>query len=372
MLAPMFSNPRSLARWVIVALLALAIAAAAWRLTRTEPPPAVTVSQGEVEELVSGPGTVQARVPVTVSARVSAQVVSLHADHGDLVRRGQPLAVLDDRDLAAKRAAAAAARETLERNIGAAQAALAKAQADLELARSRHRRDAELRNAGFISHSAYDASALGLRAAEAAVENAAALLAARRAERRSAEEEARYAEALWSHTRIAAPMDGLVIQRAVEVGSTVAPGSALFRLVDPATLWIAARIDEARVGRIAEGMPARIRLRSGEEHTGRVARISRQSDAATRELEVNIAFDAPPARFAIDQEAEVGISLGMQRGPAVPAAALVRHEGRQGVWLMRDGRKVFQPVRVAASDGRLAIIAEGLHAGAQLAAWTSR
>jgi RND family efflux transporter MFP subunit len=204
------------------------------------------------------------------------------------------------------------------------------------------------------------------------VENAAALLAARRAERRSAEEEARYAEALWSHTRIAAPMDGLVIQRAVEVGSTVAPGSALFRLVDPATLWIAARIDEARVGRIAEGMPARIRLRSGEEHTGRVARISRQSDAATRELEVNIAFDAPPARFAIDQEAEVGISLGMQRGPAVPAAALVRHEGRQGVWLMRDGRKVFQPVRVAASDGRLAIIAEGLHAGAQLAAWTSR
>lgn len=360
------------ARWALVALLALAVATAVWWFMRPDPAPPVTVSQGEVELRVSGPGTVQARVPLTVSARVAAQVVSLHADHGDLVRRGQPLAVLDDRDLAAKRAAASGARESIARNIAAAQASVAKAQADLELARSRHRRDADLKGAGFISESAYDASALGMRAAEAALDNAAALLAARRAEARTVAEDARYAETLWSHTRISAPMDGLVIQRAVEVGSTVAPGSALFRLVDPATLWVAARIDEALVGAIEEGMPARILMRSGEEHTGRVARISRQSDAATRELEVNVAFDAPPARFAIDQEAEVSIAVGSERGPAVPVAALVSRDGRQGVFVMREGRKVFQPVRIAASDGRIAIVAEGLEAGAKLAAWTSR
>jgi hypothetical protein len=142
--------------------------------------------------------------------------------------------------------------------------------------------------------------------------------------------------------------------------------------VDPTTLWISARIDEALAGRIQEGMPARIRLRNGDEHAGRVARISRQSDAATRELEINVAFEAPPARFSIDQEAEVTILAGVERGPAVPVAALVRNGGQQGVMLLRDGRKVFQPVRVAASDGQIAIIAEGLDRGAQLAAWTSR
>lgn len=361
-----------LLRWALVALLALGVATAVWWWTRPEPAPPVTVSQGELEILVSGPGTVQARVPVTVSARVSAQVVSLHADHGDRVQRGQPLAVLDDRDLAAKRAAAAAARESIARNIAAAQASLAKAQADLELARSRHRRDAGLKRSGFISESAYDASVLGMRAAEAAADNAAAALAARRAEARGVAEDARYADTLWSHTRISAPMDGLVIQRAVEVGTMVAPGTTLFRLVDPATLWIAARIDEALVGKIEEGMPARITLRNGEEHTGRVARISRQSDAATRELEVNVAFDAPPARFAIDQEAEVSIAVGTQRGLAVPVEALVRRDGLQGVFVVRNGRKVFQEVRIAASDGRIAIIAEGLDPGATLAAWTSR
>ena len=363
--------PRSLLRWVIVALLALGAAAALWGLTRPEAAAPLNVSQGEVEVRVSGPGTVQARVPVTVSARVSAQVVSLHADHGDPVTRGQPLAVLDDRDLAARRAAAAAAREAIERNIAAAQASLAKAQADLELARNKHRRDADLKRAGFISESAHDASALGLQAAEAAANNAAATLAARRAEARGVAEDARYADTLWSHTRVSAPMDGLVIQRAVEVGSMVAPGATLFRLVDPATLWVAARIDEALVGRIEEGMPATIRLRSGETHSGRVARISRQSDAATRELEVNVAFDAPPARFAIDQEAQVSIAAGIERGPAVPVDALVQRDGQQGVMLVRDGRKVFQAVRVTASDGSTAIV-EGLGSGAKLAAWTSR
>lgn len=364
-----------LARWALVALvalLALAAGIALWRLTRTAPAPPLTVSQGEVEVRVAGPGTVQARVPVTISARVSALIVSLHADHGDLVKRGQLLAVLDDRDLAAKRAAAAAASRSNESNIAAAVASLAKAQADLDLARSRHRRDADLHGAAFISQSAYDASVLGLKAAEAGVANAAALLAARRAEGRGVDEEARYADALWSNTRLAAPMDGLVIQRAAEVGTMAAPGAPIFRMVDPATLWIAARIDEALAGRIREGMPARIALRNGEAHAGRVARISRQSDAATRELEVNVAFDAPPARFSIDQEAEVSILVGMERGPAVPVAALLRRDGRQGVMLIREGRAVFQPVRVAASDGRIAVIAEGLDTGAQLAAWTSR
>ena len=363
---------QSLWRWIIVALLALGIAAAVWRLTRPDPAPEpAPVSQAEVALIVAGPGTVQARVPVTVSARVAAQVVSVHADHGDIVKRGQLLAVLDDRDLAAKRAAAAAARASNESNVAAAAASVAKAEADLALARSKHGRDAELRRSGFISESAYDASALALRAAEAGVDNAAALLAARRAEGRTLAEEARYADTLWSHTRLSAPMDGLVIQRAVEVGSTVAPGSSLFRLVDPDTLWVAARIDEALAGRIEEGMPATIRLRNGAEHAGRVARISRQSDAATRELEVNVAFDSPPARFSIDQEAQVSILTGTQRGPAVPVAALVQRDGQRGVVLARDGRRVFQPVQVVASDGKLAIV-EGLDAGDRLAAWISR
>lgn len=290
---------------LISVVLALGVAGFSARLLFRAKPPATPIAATEVESRITGPGTVQARIPVTVSARVSAQVVSVHADHGEQVKRGQLLAVLDDRDLAARRAAASAGADTVGRNIAAAEATLAKAQADLDLARSRQARDLELFRSGFISQSAYDASSLGLKAAEAGLDNAAALLAARRSESRVVAQDAQYADAAWSHTRITAPMDAMVIQRSAEVGAMAVPGSTLFRLVDPATLWVAARIDESLVGRIEEGMPAVIRLRSGGEHAGRVARISRQSDAATRELEVFVAFDTPPARFAIDQEALV-------------------------------------------------------------------
>jgi len=362
------------ARWLVAggALLAVAAAVAGWRLMRADPVQTHPVAYGEVQVRVAGPGTVQARVPVSVSARISAQIVALHADHGDRVKRGQLLAVLDDRDLAAKRAGASAARETVQRNITAAEASLAKARADLELARSRQRRDAELQAGGFISPSAYEASGLALKSAQAAVDNTAALLAARGAEARTVAEESRYAETLWSHTRIESPIDAIVIQRAAEVGNMAAPGTPLFKLVDPDSLWVAARIDESLVGRLAEGQTARIRLRSGGEYEGRVARISRQSDAATRELEVSVAFDAPPARFAIDQEAEVSIFTGMEKGLVVPVAALRRAGSGQAVMVLREGRQVLQPVQVGASDGALAVVTSGLAADDRLVAWTSR
>ena len=60
-----------------------------WKLLpRAAPAAPVAVAQGEVEMRVAGPGTVQARVPVTVAARISAQVLSVHADHGEPVKRG--------------------------------------------------------------------------------------------------------------------------------------------------------------------------------------------------------------------------------------------------------------------------------------------
>ena len=370
----MFKSKASRAGLTALAALAAVLAlGAAYAVLDRAPPESVAVTRGEVERRVTGNGTVQAQIPVTLTARIAAQVVSLHADQGDRVRRGQLLAVLDARDLAAKRAGASAARDGVAHNIAAAQANLVKAETDLELAQARLRRERELARAGFISASAFDASSLALKSGQAAVDSAAALLAVRQAEARATAEEIRYAEAQLSHARLTAPIDALVIQRAAEVGSMSAPGSPIFRLVDPNSIWVAARIDEALVARIAEGMPAKIRLRSGSEHAGRVARISRQSDAATRELEVNVAFDTPPERFAIDQEAEVTILAGTEQGLVVPVGALTRVKDKQGVMLIRDGKPVFQPVRVAASDGRFALVASGLDEGVRIAAaWTSR
>ena len=340
-------------RIVGVAVAALAVAAAgafAWaRFVRAVEVPIVEAAPGTVAARVVGPGTVQARVPVTLAARITATVRQVDADVGDAVKRGQVLAVLDERDLAARRGVVGGQQEAVARNVRAAQAAVAKAQAELELARSKQRRDAELLRTGFVSQSVLDASEAALRAAEANLDNARAALAAREAEAQALAQELRYADTVLSFTRIVAPMDGVIIARLAEAGATVVPGTPILRMVDPATLWIATRVDESVVGRVRVGQPATIRLRTGETVTGKVARIARQSDAATRELEVNVAFDTPLKRFAIDQEAEVTIRAGEEAGVVVPAAALTRDSGKQGVLAIRDGRAHFQPVLTGAA-----------------------
>ncbi len=321
---------------------------------------AAQVRTGVLQEKIHGPGTVQARIGVVVSTRVTGLIAAVHADHGDHVRKGQLLATLDDRDLAAKTAAARAALSAARQNIGAAEAALRKAQADLALAQSTHKRNQEMFRKGYISQNALDTSEAALRSAESGEQSAAAALAARRAEVHNVEQELRYAETLLSYARITAPMDGVIIQREAEAGDTVMPGSPIFRMVDPATLWVVARIDETVAGRVRLNQPAHIHLRSGREVPGRVARIARQSDAATRELEVSVAFAEPQEYFTINEEAQVTILADETQGLLIPVSALVQREGRQAVLVVNDGRARLRPVRTGIVDGKHVLVQDGL------------
>lgn len=355
---------RSVVLSVVVAAVLLLTVIGYLRFGRAIEVPIAAAAPGTAPLRVVGPGTVQARVPVTVSARIASTVAQVLADVGDSVRAGQLLVVLDDRDLGARRGVVGGQQEALLHNTEGARAALAKAQADLELARSKQRRDLELQAEGFVSQAVVDASNSAAQSATAAVDAARATVAAREADAHTLVQEARYADVQLSHTRVLAPMDGMVVQRLVEAGSSAAPGTPLLKLVDPASLWVATRVDESMVARIALGQPASIRLRSGEVLGGKVARIARQSDAATRELDVFVTFDAAPQRIAIDQEAEVVITVGEDRGILVPLAALTRdRSGQSGVLLVVDGRTRFQPVKTGAADELQVVVHEGLAGG---------
>ena len=354
-------------RRAVVALAIVAVAAGAvawWRFGRATAVPTVTAQAGQVPVTIVGPGTVQARVPVTLSARVTATVASVSADVGDAVRAGQVLAVLDDRELRARREAIGNQQASLAQQVEAARAGVARARADLELARLKQQRDADLLRQGFVSQAVFDASDAALKAAQAALESAEATLAARQADQGTLAQEARVADTQVGYTRLAAPMDAVVIQRLAEPGTTVAPGTPILRLVDPGTLWVATRVDESVVSRVQPGQAASIRLRSGETVPGRVARIAMQSDAATRELDVHLAFASPPPRFAIDQEAEVRIDVGVEEGLVIPQEALTRdRDGRVGVLQVVEGRARFTPVTAGAAHAGRVVVRKGLAAG---------
>jgi len=179
--------------------------------------------------------------------------------------------------------------------------------------------------------------------------------------------------------RLTAPVDGVVVARLAEPGTTVVAGQAVIRLVDPNSVWVRARIDQARAGGLRIGDRAEIVLRSqqGAPLSGRVARIDIQSDAVTEERLVGIEIEPRPAGLSLGELAEVTIVQPELRDALiVPSAAVKWQNHAAGVWRIDGGRARYHAVKAGAQslDGQTQIL-EGLqsgdevivHASAQLA-----
>ena len=358
-------SSRSAIRWSLVGLLLILLAGGAiFLFLRPTPVPVATAEPGELRPTLEVPGTVEARLEYTVGARVASEVEAVHVDQRDRVAPGQLLVALDDRELRAAVEQAEQALAAARQQAQSARRAVDKAQADLERARRDHRRNRE--SDEYVSARELDASETALRSARAAREGAQADLAAREAEVARAEAALDEARIRLGYARVTAQGPGLVIEREAEPGEAVQPGTPLLRVIDPDTLWVTARVDETVVGRVAEGQPARIRLRSGAELAGEVARVEPLSDPATRELAVDIAFREPPERIILNEEARVTIHTGTVSGLVVPAAAVSYRGGQARVFVVADNRAQSRQVQIAATEGDRALVRQGLEAGARV------
>jgi HlyD family secretion protein len=391
---------------VVAAILAGAAAFVAFRQFVYAPAVAVVpVRVGTVHDLVTSEGTVQTRVTVNVSSKITGVIVHLFADQGDLVQQGQLLATLESSDLAsqltAARAALAAADNNVEaarqaeaqahagaagaqQNVAVADAQLNKARADLALSQSNVTRNAKLFAQGYVAASQMDSytaalqdakAALGvadatlgavrqaLLSAEAAAGNAAATVSMRISERNGAAASVGVAQAALSYTRIVAPMNGLIVQRSLEAGSTVVPGSPIFVMAGPTDVWAAANVDETVVGKVRVGQPAHIRLRTGVKAMGKVVRITHQADAVTRELEVDVKFMPVPKHFTLNEEVAVSIGAAHAHGLVIPSSALVAGATTPSVFIVRNGRATLATVQTGLSGGGQTLVLAGAAAG---------
>jgi multidrug efflux pump subunit AcrA (membrane-fusion protein) len=335
-----------------------------YRLFLYRPPvPVIAVKQVEIQGKVHGPGTVQSKVPVAVSPKITGILEKLFADQGDRVQKGQLLAELDSIELRAREAAVQAAKNRSQRDLARAQADLGKAQANLGLAQSNYQRDLEVFKPGYISKAAFDTTKAQLRVAESEVAAFRATVTALQAAVKQAESETHAAQALHNYTRILAPMDGLITSRKAEVGTTLSTGTPIFQMVALDTVWVAAWIDQSQIAQIKEGQPAAIRLRSGRQYQGRVVRLNAEADTVTHELEVDVKFDHLPEPLVIGEEAEVDIDTGTVKALAVPLTAITERGGKTVVLAVDQGRLVFHPVKTGLDDGKRIGVLEGLKEG---------
>jgi HlyD family secretion protein len=262
-----------------------------------------TVSRGDMKATVSATGTLNAVTTVSVGTQVSGQVSELLVDYNDQVKKGQLLARIDP---------------TLAlQAVTDAQANLEKAQAQAVQASRDFSRNHELMDAGLVAKSAYEQTQSTAEVAQAGVKGA-----------RVALDRARQNLA---YTNIYAPIDGVVVERNVQQGQTVAASLSapqLFLIAnDLSQMQILAQVGESDIAQIKQDQPADFTVAALANQTfhGTVKQVRLQS--TTQDNVVNytvvVAVDNAKGRLLPGMTARVSfLTKSAENVLSVPNAAL--------------------------------------------------
>ena len=222
------------------------------------------ITRGDIVDTVGATGTLQAVTTVQVGSQVSGNISWLGADFNSIVRKGQVMARLDPSLFEAQ-------LEQSKANLAQTRANLAKAQSDLERmkvqltdAQQKYTRARELSEKALLPQSDLDAAKIGVDSAQASLAAQQATVNQATASVSMAQASVNQNQVNLDHTIITAPIDGIVTQRSVDVGQTVAASMqapTLFMLAaDLTKMQVNANIDEADVGRIRPGQHVTFRV----------------------------------------------------------------------------------------------------------------
>jgi len=287
---------------------------------------------------IAAPGTVIAVNTAQVAARTMGTVLQVSVREGDLVKRRQLLAQLDDRELAARRSSAEAVEQASNAGVNQATNAVNAAQAQANVAKKTYDRYVYLKEQKSVSPQEFDEVAAKYQAAQAGLEQATATLQQAAARAEQAKSEAQAASSVASYARVIAPFDGRVVRREVEPGSLISAGIPLFIVEDTAHYQLEVTLPTDVLMRVRKGTAARVQLDTLEGKTiaGKIAEIEAGADPSSH-----------TASARIDLAKEAGVQSGMfgrafftqgeERTLTVPNDAVVTRGQLNGLYVMDSG-----------------------------------
>ena len=286
-----------------------------------------------------------------VLSLVGGRLLSISAEAGQAVRRGQQLAVVFSDELSMAQSRYLAAR------------------AELDEHHQHHDRTLALLEIGAASREEFEQATSVLKKAEAevAAQRQRLLLLGLTPQRVAA---LRSPAQVSSEVSLAAPVDGTVISRASNPGEVVEANKELLRVADLSTVWVVGQVFERDLARVRVGSGASVTSDAypGRVFRGRVTYVDPQLDSATRTAQVRVELANPGQALKLGMYVNVGFgALGAAEAtaPTVPASAVQNMGGRTVVFLATSDPNtyVMRPVRLGAeAAGRFPVL-EGLFVG---------
>ena len=387
-------------RWVFWLILLGAIGAGAYYFWQganaPEPPPSwktVGVERGDLTTTVTATGSLSPVRTVDIGAEISGRITMVLVKENDHVTAGQKLVEIDTALLDAK-------HEQAQAQLEVAKASVRQQRANLAQARSAEKRAKDLTARGI-------SSAQSLEAAQADLARASAQVASAQAQERQAQANLSSVETDLSKAVINSPIDGFVLSKQVEPGSTVQSSfqaPTLMTIAENLTaMELHLDIDEADVGLVAAGQKAKFTVDAYPDTTFEATvqtvwfasqmvsnvvtyravltvenpeMLLRPGMTTTATITTGVAEDVlmvPNAALRYTPPRDL-IGMGRPGGLRMPGVRGMRTGGGGGggkgkmsgpkVWVLRDGSPRPAPVEVGTSDGsKTAVTSERLEEG---------
>ena len=324
-----------------------------------------------VEELRLGPlvdsvlatGRVHAVKSVDVSSQLSGRVDEVYVDFNDVVEEGAPLARLDPQRFQSRVEELEAALAIAEAELLSVEAALKGAEARVEEDRRDYERKADLVKRGGISASGVSESKATMLQSQSTLSTLGASKAIKVATIAAARASLRQAQIDLERTTIRAPISGVLIERSIEPGQTVAVSLSapeLFTIVnDLGEIEIHARVDEADIGKVSAGQEALFSVDAHPEQRfdGVVSEICKSPEVSQGVVSYHVVVEAanPDEHMLPGMTALVEIITARKKQVLrVPNAALrfempndsksVDSESRNGANPTKPGVWIVQPL----------------------------
>ena len=237
------------------------------------------VEKGDVARLVSASGSVRALTTVEVGSQVSGQIIELNADFNSKVQEGQIIAKLDPQTFESRLLSAEADVASAKANLDVLKAQISSAEANLSLFESDYQRQTELFNQKLIPRSLLDDAKRQFTVGQSSLKVTKAQLRSGQASLAQREASLNSAKVDLERTIVRSPITGVVIERNVDVGQTVAASLSapiLFRIAqDLRDIRIDADVVESDIGGIDQGDTVTFTVDAypNDEFTGTVEQV---------------------------------------------------------------------------------------------------
>ena len=279
--------------------------------------------------ITSGPvitGSIQPERKADLRAEVSAVVLQVLKENGDVVRRGDVLVRLDE--------------TAIRDNLNSAQDSARNATLAVDQAQRNVERLKTLRASGMTSLQALDEAEVRRNAAqsELSAANARAAQASQQLQR----------------TQIRAPFDGVVSDRKVSAGDTASIGKELLKVLDPTSLRFEGRVSADKISAVKVGQSVGFSINgyAGQEFRGKVTRLDPSANAVTRQVEVLVSFADKNQPKVSGLYAEGVIESSQVTALTLPEAVLMRAGDKVTVWRVKTNKLDLVELAVGARDPR--------------------